>query len=137
MSVIGKKLWNSCEWLWYIVKILFLYNGFWNIYFFNVIYFAVIYTFHKSSPSGVEKNSLRDAHKKRALFYCFISLTKTMSGSLYTRLNAKMDFQQITYFTDINWQKMAKRGADVSARDIMFAHLWLFSQIRKTKKMVS
>ena len=69
----------------------------------------------------VEKNSARDAHEKRALFYCFISLTKTMSVSIYKQLNAKMDFKQITYFTDINWQKMAKRDAEVSARDIMFA----------------
>ena len=46
-----------------------------------------------------------------------------MSVSIYKQLNAKMDFKQITYFTDINWQKMAKRGADVSARDIMFAQL--------------
>ena len=44
-----------------------------------------------------------------------------MSVSIYKQLNAKMDFKQITYFTYINWQKMAKRGADVSERDIMFA----------------
>ena len=79
-----------------------------EIFFLYVIYFAVLYTFPKSSPSVV------DVHEKRALFYCFISLTKTMSVSIYKQLNAKMDFKQITYFTDINWQKMAKRGADVS-----------------------
>ena len=44
-----------------------------------------------------------------------------MPVSIYKQLNANMDFKQISYFTDINWQKMAKRGADVSARDIMFA----------------
>ena len=41
--------------------------------------------------------------------------------SIYKQLDAKMNIKQINYFTDINWQKMAKRGADVSARDIMFA----------------
>ena len=76
--------------------------------FFYVIYFAVIYTFPKSSPSVVEKTSARDGHEKRALFYCFISLTKTMSVSLYKQLNAKVDFKQITYFTDIIWQKWLK-----------------------------
>ena len=44
-----------------------------------------------------------------------------MSVSIYKQLNANMEFKQISYFTDINWQKMAKRGANVSARDIMFA----------------
>ena len=45
-----------------------------------------------------------------------------MSVGIYKQLNAKMDFKQITYFTDINLQKkMAKRGTDVSARDIMFS----------------
>jgi hypothetical protein len=34
-----------------------------------------------------------------------------------------MDMKQINYFSDINWLKMAERGADVSAREIMFAHL--------------
>ena len=87
----------------------------------DVIYFAAIYTFPKLSPSVVEKNFERDADEKRLLFYCFISLTKTMSVSIYNQLNAKMDFKQISYFTDIIWQKMAKRGADVSVRDEMFA----------------
>ena len=90
------------------------------------IYFAVIYTFPKSSPSVVEKNCARVAHEKRALFYCFISLTKTMSVSIYKQLNSKMDFKQITYFSDINWQKLATRGVYVLARDIMFA-LWSFT----------
>ena len=71
----------------------------------------------------VEKNSARDAHEKWSVFYFFISLTKTMSVSIYKQLNAKRDIKQITNFTDINWQKMAKRGADVSAIDIMFAPL--------------
>ena len=89
--------------------------------FFYFIYFAIISTFPKSSPSVVEYFFARDGHEKRALFYCFISLTKTMSVSIYKQLNAKMGFKQITYFTDNNCKKMAKRGADVSARDIMFA----------------
>ena len=46
-----------------------------------------------------------------------------MSVSIYKQLNAKMEIKHITYFTDINWQKMDTRGADVSARDIMFASL--------------
>ena len=92
-----------------------------QIFFFNVINFAVIDTFPKSSPSMVEKNSARDAHEKLSLFYCFISLKKTKSMSIYKQINAKRDIKQINYFSDINWQKMAKRGADVSARDIMFA----------------
>ena len=87
----------------------------------HVIYLAVTYTFPKSSTSVEENNSARDAHEKRALFYCFISLTKTMSVSIPKQLNAKMDFKPITYFTDINWQKTAKRGAHVSARYIMCA----------------
>jgi hypothetical protein len=45
-----------------------------------------------------------------------------MSVSTYKQLNAKMDIKHITYFTDINGQKMAKNGVDVSARDIRFAH---------------
>ena len=40
---------------------------------------------------------------------------------IYKQLNAKRDLKQINYFSDINWQQMAERGADVSARDIMFA----------------
>ena len=90
--------------------------------FFYVINSAVIDTFPKSSPSMVEENSARDAHENFSLFYCFISLKKTKSVSIYKQLNAKRDLKQINYFSDINWQKMAERGADVSARDIMFAH---------------
>ena len=44
-----------------------------------------------------------------------------MSVSIYKQLNAKLDFKHIIYFTYINWQKMAKMGADVSTRDIVFA----------------
>ena len=73
----------------------------------------------------VEKNSARDAHEKLSLFYCFISLKKTKSVNSYKQLNAKRDIKQINYFSDINWQKMAERGADVSARDIMFAPYYL------------
>ena len=40
--------------------------------------------------------------------------------NIYKQLNAQMDFKQIANFTDIGWQKMAKRGADVSARDLIF-----------------
>jgi hypothetical protein len=61
--------------------------------------------------------------EKLSLFYCFISLKKTKSVSMYKQLNAKRDLKQINYLSDINWQKMAERGADVSARDIMFAHM--------------
>ena len=46
---------------------------------------------------------------------------KTMSVSIYKQLNAKMDIKHITYFTDINWQKMAKRDAGAFVRYIMFA----------------
>ena len=45
-----------------------------------------------------------------------------MSLSIYKQLDAKRDIKQINYLTDIHWQKMAKMGADLSARDIMFAH---------------
>ena len=41
-----------------------------------------------------------------------------MSVSIYKQLDAKRDIKQINYFADINWQKMAKRGADVFARDV-------------------
>ena len=44
-----------------------------------------------------------------------------MSVSLYRQLDAKRDVEQINYFADKNWHKMAKRGADVSAKGIMFA----------------
>ena len=96
------------------------HSGFTNICF-NVFNSVVIDTFPKSSPSMVEENSARDAHKNFLLFYCFISLKKSKSVSIYKQLNAKRDLKQINYFSDINWQKMAERGADVSARDIMFA----------------
>ena len=54
------------------------------------------------------------------LFYFIDKNLKT--EYIYKQLDAKRDIKQINYFTDINWQKNAKRGADVSARDIMFAH---------------
>ena len=45
----------------------------------------------------------------------------------YKQINAKRDIKQINYFSDINWQKLAERGKDVSARDIMFALLHVLS----------
>ena len=53
----------------------------------------------------------------------FYFIEKTTSVSIYKQLDAKRDIKQINYFADINWRKMAKRVADVSARDIMFAKM--------------
>ena len=44
--------------------------------------------------------------------------------SIYKQLNAMRDLKQINYFSDINWQQLAERGADVCARVIMFAQLY-------------
>ena len=49
-----------------------------------------------------------------------------MSVSIYKQLDAKRDIKQINYFADINWRKMAKRVAVVSARDILFALMCFF-----------
>ena len=43
---------------------------------------------------------------------------------MYKRLDAKRGINNIVNLTDSNWLKNCKSGADVSARDIMFAHLY-------------
>ena len=42
---------------------------------------------------------------------------------IYMQVDATRDIKPMNYLININWQNMAKRGAGVSARDILFAHL--------------
>ena len=41
--------------------------------------------------------------------------------SIYKHLDAKRDIKEINYFTIINLQQIAKRGKDVTEKDIIIA----------------
>ena len=49
---------------------------------------------------------------------------KTNKLNIYKQLDAKRDIKHKTYLNDIKCHEMAKRGTNLSARDVMFAHLY-------------